>query len=141
MKRIAIYLLILIAVMLIPAKKMDIRDLEPIQVVWLHRENNHIVLETDTGDRGVGEDVGHALENMKQLSSGIVYLDTAQFLLISENAKEHIIEIKPYLKEKVRMCLWNGGDLQEAARYMQSHKTGIKLAKWEQQVILPKLPI
>lgn len=141
MKRIIIYCIILAGILWIPVERMEIRDLEPIQTVWMHLEDGNVVLETDTEDVGRGESVQKALEDMKTRSSGIVYLDTAQFLLVSRNAQEQIGELSQYLKDKVKISLWEGGDLKEAARYMQSHKIGVKLGKWSREVKLPKLPI
>lgn len=141
MKRIIIYCIILAGILWIPVERMEIRDLEPIQAVWMYREEGEIVLKTDTEDEGRGESVQEALEDMKEKSSGIVYLDTAQFLLVSDNAQEQIGELTPYLKGKVKISLWEGGEIQEAARYMQSHKIGVKLARWRESVNLPKLPI
>ena len=141
MKRIIIYCIILAGILWIPVERMEIRDLEPIQAVWMYREEGEFVLKTDTEDEGRGESVQEALEDMKEKSSGIVYLDTAQFLLVSDNAQEQIGELAPYLKGKVKISLWEGGEIQEAARYMQSHKIGVKLARWRESVNLPKLPI
>lgn len=141
MKRIIIYCIILAGILWIPVERMEIRDLEPIQAVWMYREEGEIVLKTDTEDEGRGESVQEALEDMKEKSSGIVYLDTAQFLLVSDNAQEQIGKLTPYLKGKVKISLWEGGEIQEAARYMQSHKIGVKLARWRESVNLPKLPI
>lgn len=141
MKRIIIYCVILAGVLFLPAEHMDIRDLEPIQAVFLYREAENVVLKTDTEDVGRGETVQQALEDMKTKSSGIVYLDTAQFLLVSKNAQEHIAQIAPYLKGKVKVSQWEGGELQEAARYMQAHKIGVKIRDWSDGVKLPKLPI
>lgn len=141
MKRIIIYCIILAAVLLLPVEHMEIRDLEPIQAVFLYREAGEVVLKTDTEDEGRGETVQKALEDMKAKSSGIVYLDTAQFLLVSENAEEEIAQIAPYLKGRVKISQWEGGELQEAARYMQAHKIGVKIRNWRNGVNLPKLPI
>ncbi len=141
MKRIIIYYIILAGVLFLPVDRMEIRDLEPIQAVFMYQEEEEVVLKTDTEDEGRGESVQKALEDMKTKSSGIVYLDTAQFLLVSENAEEHIAQIAPYLKGKVKIGQWEGGELQEAARYMQAHKIGIKIRNWSGNVKLPKLPI
>ena len=141
MKRIIIYCIILAGIFWIPVEKSEIRDLEPIQAVWMYMENGEVVLVTDTEDEGRGESVSEALDVMKEKSSGIIYLDTAQFLLVSETAQEKVSEIIPFLKAKVKVGLWEGGNLKEAARYMQSHRTGVKLGKWNAYVKLPKLPV
>lgn len=142
MKRIILYCLILIGVTMIPLERTDISSLEPIQAVWMHKEEQTLTLRTDTDDTGTGKTVEEALAEMKYHSSGIVYLDTAEFLLVSPAAKEHIAEMKPILKGSVKVCLWEGeGELSEAAAYMQAHKTGCRLDKWEPQVKLPKMPV
>lgn len=141
MKRIIVYCLILGALCFVPVKGQDVADLEPIQAVWITCEEENIVLETDTGDKGTGATVEAALREMKKRSTGIIYLDTAQFLLVSENVQDAVNEVRPYLKGRVKVCLWDGGKIEDAAKYMQAHKIGVKLRKWNEDVKLPKLPI
>ena len=141
MKRIVMYCVILAVLCVLPVERQDVADLEPIQAVWLSREEDTVMLETDTQDQGSGKTVSEALADMKQKSLGIIYLDTAQYLLVSENAREHIPDIAPYLKGSVRICLWDGaGEVADAARYMQSHKTGCKLKNWHLKTPLFSLP-
>ncbi len=141
MKRILCYCLILAFLWFAPVKGQSIADLEPIQAIWLSREDDRVVLQADTEDKGEGGSVSEAFENMSKKSSGIIYPDTAQYLLVSENAVDMIPEMKTYLKGKVKVCLWEGGDLSEAAKYMQAHKTGLMLKKWQPGAKLLKLPI
>lgn len=122
-----LYCIILILVLFAPVNKQDIGDLEPIQAVWMYTENGKIALKTDTGDYGVGDTVQSAVQTMKQNSEGLVYLDTAQFLLVSKDAVEYIDEIMGMLKKSVKVCQWEGNDVLAAARYMQSHKMGNKI--------------
>lgn len=137
-----IYILIVTALVLLPVRPTDVGELEPIQAVWLSIEDAAVTLETDTEDKGSGKTVQEALENMKRLSHGIVYLDTAQFLLVSEKALDKIPQIQPYLKGSVKLCLWEGeGSVADAAAYMQAHKTGVRLSRWQADVKLPNLPL
>ena len=142
MKRVVLYILILTGIVLIPVRPSDVGELEPIQAVWLTVENETVTLQTDTQDKGSGATVSEALKNMKLLSEGIVFLDTAQFLLVSENAIDKIAEIEPYLKGSVKVCLWDGeGELCDAAKYMQAHRFGCRLSQWQIEVKLPNLPL
>ena len=141
MKRIVLYCLILAGVLLIPVERTDISSLEPIQAVWMYKDGENLTLQTDTDDTGTGRTAQEALSEMKYHSSGIVYLDTAEFLLVSSSAIEYIAEMKSILKGSVKICLWEGeGELSEAAAYMQAHKTGCRLDQWQPQVKLPKMP-
>lgn len=141
MKRILFYIIILLAVTALPVHYQDVADLEPIRAVWVSAEEKTVILQADTGDRGRGETVEEALSQMKRESPGIVYLDTARILLISEGAEKHIPELQKVLKPSVRVCRWNGnGALSTAADFAQAHKTGVKLGEWTSAVKLPNLP-
>lgn len=141
MKKIILYIFIMIGTLLLPTEKQDVANLEPIQAVWLRSENEKLILQTDTEDIGIGRTVAEALADMKLHSPGIVYLDTAEYLLVDENATTHIQELNGILRKSVHVSLWNGeGELVEAARYMQSHKSGMELGDWAQGTELEKIP-
>ena len=142
MKRIVLYVLILAAVFLLPIKPAEVENLEPIQTIWLYTENGNPVMQTDTEDKGSGASISEALEDMKLHSDKLVYLDTAQYLLVSEDAVDKISEIQPFLKESVRICLWDGaGEMAEASMYMQTHEIGCRLSQWNPGVKLPNLTL
>lgn len=142
MKRVLIYCLLLIAVVLIPVERLDVGKLEPVQAVWAYRQNENIVLETDTEDKGSGQTVEEALEDLEAHCLGIIYLDTAQFLLVSEDMQEQIPELGQYLKGSVRLCVWDGkGSVEDAAKYMAAHEIGCKLRRWVPTVKLPNLTL
>lgn len=141
MKRTVLYALILAALLFAPLERTEIANLEPVQGVWMYVEDGKIVLETDTEDKGIGATAEEALRNMKQQSAGIIYLDTAQYLLVTE-AEDQIPMLKPYLKGAVRLCRWSGkGKLSEAVEYADAHAMGLKLRDWKTDVKLPNLPI
>ncbi|MBR4017437.1 MAG: hypothetical protein IKK11_06465 [Oscillospiraceae bacterium] len=138
--RILAYTLILSALFFVPLDRVEIADLEPIQAVWLFQDGEEIILKTDTEDIGKGATVQEALINMKENSSGIIYLDTAQYLLVSQSAQQQIADMQPYLKGSALVCIWNGqGDMSEAVKYADSHKVGGKLKNWKPDSELPSL--
>ncbi len=141
MKRVILYILILTALLFAPLERVEIANLEPVQGVWMYVEDEKIVLETDTEDKGVGATAEEALMNMKQKSAGIIYLDTAQYLLVT-NAEHQIPVLQQYLKGTVQLCSWSGeGDLTEAVMYADAHNIGWKLQDWTPNVKLPNLPV
>lgn len=140
--RIVLYVVILAALFLVPLQHIEIANLEPIQAVWMHKENGNVVLETDTEDKGRGVTVADALDDMKRNSTGIIYLDTAQFLFVSEVAHEEIRTVQPYLRKSVRLCRWDGdGNMKLAVEYADSHKIGLKMKDWEMIGNLPELSL
>ena len=142
MKRIVFYCIILIGAMMVPVQRQDIAALEPIQAVYLHQEGDVLVMQTDTMDKGTWITAKEALSAMQNQSSGIVYLDTAQYLLVTDETVSYIEEMIPLLKGSVKVCLWEGeGDLREGAKYMQAHKIGCRLDQWQNGVKMPKMPL
>ncbi len=138
--KLILYCIILVLIFLAPVNKQDVGDLEPIQAVWLHIENGTVVLQTDTGDYGAGATVESAIAVMKKNSEGVVYLDTAQFLLISENAVELMENMAKNLRKSVKICLWEGNEVKSAARYMQSHDMGYHFDEVQGGKQLQKIP-
>lgn len=142
MKRILIYCVIVAGVLTIPVRRLDVGDLIPVQTVWLYRENDRIVLETDTKDKGTGTTLEEALENLEENCIGIIYLDTAEFLLVSENAVDQLMPIKAFLKGSVKVCRWDqSAGVEEAGKYMAAHKIGLPLRQCREDKEPPILKI
>ena len=92
--------------------------------------------------RGAGQTVAEALADLKETSPGVVYLDTAEYLLVSETATEEITALVPYVKKSARLCRWEGeDDLETAANYAHAHKIGTKICHWKTDDKLPNLTL
>lgn len=140
MKRILIYIGILLVLWFVPVKGADLAQMHPVEVVHVYREGKSIVIETDTEDRGIGVTATQALTNLKETTSGFIYLDTAQYLLLTRETEETVEELRPHLKKSVQLCYGEiGVDLKEAARFLPSHSRLPQLKQWEVGVDLPYL--
>ena len=140
MVRIILYCVILSALLFVPLQRIEIANLEQIQAVWLHQENGDVILETDTADIGIGATVEEALIDMKANSTGIVYLDTAQYVFVSAEMLQQIPMLKPFVKLSVRLCRWEGqGGIQTAKAYADARDLGLKLSKWQGSSNLPEI--
>lgn len=140
MKRIVIYGLVLLLLYFAPVKGTDIGKMHPVEVLFLYHEEQSIVIETDTGDIGKGLTVHNALQDLKNTTSGIIYLNTAQYLLITETTKDAVEQLRPMLNKSLRICFAESGvDLKEAARYLPVHRDLPKLSDWTPYAQLPTL--
>lgn len=141
MKKIIIYVIVLLIALWIPVNRIDISNLEPIRAIWIDQENGKYVVSTDTEDIGIGDTVEQAVDMMKKGCEKIIYLDTAQYLLVSDNCKEAIGGISRFLKDKVKIGIWDGeGKIAKAATYMQTHRLGTKLKDYILGEKLPAVP-
>ena len=139
--KLIIYIVILLIALWIPVRKTDISNLEPVQAIWIDKNENGYVVKTDTQDVGVGETLQKALEEMKEHCDKLIYMDTTQYLMVSEDCKEAIAEISQHLKNKVRVCVWNGvGELKNAVQYVKSHRNGVAIKDYVPGIQLPTIP-
>ena len=142
MKRIIIYIGILALLLAAPVESADIGKLIPVQVVSIRKENDWVILETDTEDVGMGASAEQALKNLKDTASGVVYLDTAEYLLIGKDTQEEAEALRDSLKRTVRVCeIAKPVDLAEAARFLSVHGKLPKLKTWEKGKEVPVLSL
>lgn len=126
------YLAAVAAVLLLPSERMDIGKLKPVELIRMSMQDNQIVLKTDTGDIGKGETLELAVENMKKTTAGIIYLDTAEYLLLDRDMEENVESISNYLKDDVQLYQCRGEiNLEDAAAYLDIHGSGKKLRNWK----------
>lgn len=134
MKRIGIYIALLAAAMLFPVKGMDVGKLKPVGLIQLYKEGETVFLVTDTGDSGRGETVDSAFKNLEETTAGVIFLDTADYLLLSRTAVKEVGKIVEYLKPSIRVCLADKGiDPTQAAAYLAVHKPALKLKHYGKQ--------
>lgn len=130
--RIIMYIVLLSLLFLAPIERMDVADLLPVEAVAVYAEDGKVVLETDTENIGRGENASEALKNLKETASAVVYLDTAEYLIVSEEAEGWIDELRKYLKPSVRVCIADARKhVKEVAKYVDIHGNTIKLKHWK----------
>lgn len=140
MKRLLLYVLILAAVLAVPVKRVDVAKLQPVQTVAVYRHGRYYVIETDTGDMGQGTDPVAAYENLEKTTSGVIYLDTADYLLVTEGTTSAVEALRIYLKDTVELYRFLGSpDLKEVSKFLPVHGKGPKLKTWNEGVKLPVL--
>ena len=105
----------------------------------MDRVEDQVLVSTDVGAGGIGPTVKDAIENMKETTAGELFLDTADFLLVTERGQEELASIKELLKPSVRVCVANSEmDLKDAASYLAVHKLLVRLRQCSS---LKELPI
>ena len=140
MKRWILYAVVLAALLAIPVEPLDVGKLHPVQVVFAYKEEDWVVIQTDTGDVGIGETALQALKNMEETTSGVIYLDTAEYLLVTRDADDAIAELRAVLKPKTQICYAEPEiDTKEAGEFLASHEGLPKLKEWKTGQDLPVL--
>ena len=121
--RMILYILILSLLFFAPVERLDVAKLQPVQTVAVRVVEEQLQIITDTDVQGIGKTIAEAVANLEQNTPGVIYLDTAQYLLLTEDALEEISQLKDYLHESVFVSKWDGeGGVSEAAKYLSVRK-------------------
>ena len=134
-----LYVLIIIGSLVLPVEKADVAKLQPVEAVALCKKDGKTEMFTDTGAWGSGRNANEALADMLKNTPQLIYLDTADYLMVNAEAIEEINELRRDLKGSVSLCLWEcEGELQDAIKYFSAHGELPKLKNWRYGDRLPE---
>ena len=140
MRRIIVYVLVLVIVLLVPVERTDVGKLRPVQSVAVFGEDEAVVIVTDTEDKGRGADAIAALEDLKDSTPAVIYLDTAEFLLVGQGMDGAVEQLRDYLKETVELYYYEGvSELESVSKYLEIHGEGPTMKQWQNGLDLPVL--
>lgn len=123
-----LYICILLAAVLVPDKGTDVGKLIPVEVVMISEDRGSITLRTDTGDSGTGDTLDAAISDLKAGAAGVIYLDTAEYLLLEEGLENQLNTIGGHLKGEVHLCHASEGiSLEAVADFLSVHKPEVTL--------------
>ena len=130
--RILLYVVILGLLFLAPVEQLDVAKLEPVQTISLRFTDGEIELETDTGNKGRGKNIADAVNDLEEKTPGVVYLDTAQYLLVTEEASPYVETLRHYLQTEILVSMWDGSaSVKSAAKYLDIRRDLPKLRDWK----------
>ena len=129
-----LYAALLIPLFFVPLNRVDVADLLPIEAVAVYMEGDQVVLETDSEHKGAGENAEAALAALKENTPAVVYLDTAEYLLVASDATEQVETLRPHLKPSTKVCVCEAaGRVKEAVKYLQIHCDLPRLKTWKKE--------
>lgn len=134
--KVLLYIVILAAVLLVPTRGTDVGKLIPVEVIAVSENRGLITVRTDTGDTGEGNTLAEAFSDLKDTASGVIYLDTAEYLLLEPGTENAIPELQAQLKGNLRICTAPEDiSLEGAAKYLSVHPSEERLNKVETEKI------
>ena len=109
----------------------DVGKLQPVQAVRVTKAGNAVVMQTDTGDIGVGTTPKSALMDMRYSTVGSLFLETADYLILQSGCEELLPELSEILRPSCKVCTVIGNANPEtAAEYLAVHEPGMSLRDW-----------
>ncbi len=107
---------------------VDVAALEPVELLYVNSQNGTYYLTTDTGSQGSGQTVAQAISDLKAKSSGKIFLNTAEHLLLTPSAWESVERFSQHLRPDCGVVIVEGEpDLETAAQFLRTHKPGFTL--------------
>ena len=123
-----LYAGILLGVLLLPERGTDVGKLIPVEVVAISESDGMVSVGTDTGDVGRGQTLEAAITDLKASARGIIYLDTAEYLLLETGTEHHLNTVERHLKPGVHLCYAREGiDLEAIADFLSVHRPDVTL--------------
>ena len=118
--RIVIYIIVLALLLFAPLHRLDVALLEPAEVLAMRVTDSVVELETDIGHKGQGKTVDEAIKDLKENTPGVIYLDTAKYLLLTKEATACAQQLWSYLRRSIKVCMWDGqSSVSGAAEYLK----------------------
>ncbi|MDY4221373.1 MAG: hypothetical protein SOX71_02570 [Candidatus Faecousia sp.] len=132
--------LALMAFSLLPSPGTELGELRPVSVLAVETEDKQIRLSTDTMDVGVGETLDGALQNLEATSSGHLFLDTVENLVITERSRFLLPQLKKLLRPGVTVCVAASEmDMETIPEFLHTHVPSHHLADTDESTPLQKL--
>lgn len=127
MKRWLVLAVIAAAALMFPSRSAtDVGELLPVELLYVYKEENNIRVATDTGNLGVGKDLEEALADLKATAPGNIFLDTADYLIITAETVGLLPQLCEILRPSTEVCLGVNPD-SHAAAFLSAHKPGVTL--------------
>ena len=136
MKRIALWALLLaipVVLGLLPLHGTDAAKLEPAQILLLEATDRGLRIRTDTGAVGVGADPEQALSDLEQTAQGVLFLQTAETLVLTKDALSYLPQAarSQKLRPAAKVYALEGElpEAKEAAEFLAGHSAGVTLGQ------------
>ena len=110
----------------------DVGKLLPVQVVMVSRDEEKVVVQTDTGDFGVGDTLTAAVEDMKASAPGEIFLETAEHLLLAPACMDVLEDAAALLRPSCTLCLVEGEpDMEKLGDFLKLHAPSVTLMEYK----------
>lgn len=140
MKKWLIMFLALLAFAVLPTSGTELGELHPVSLLMVRSRGKQIQLYTDTLDRGEGETLDAALKNLEDTTPGHLFLDTVEYLILTERTKYLIPQLKQLLRPGVAVCIGEEElDVQALPEYLKTHAPQTSLRDADEKTPLQKL--
>ena len=140
MKNRIVILLALLVFTALPSSGTELGELHPVSLLVIRTQGKKLQLLTDTMDMGEGETLDAALRNLEDTTSGHLFLDTVENLILTEETQFLIPQLRQILRPGVAVCATKSElNPETASEYLNSHIPRYKLSDVDEYTPLQML--
>ena len=130
-----------LALLLLPQRGTEVGKLLPVETLLIEKQAGQYRVSTDTGNTARGDSLENAVESLRVEAPGIIFLDTADYVLLTRETTECMEKLTDYVRPGTRVYEIEGAaDMEEIGTFLRAHGPDTplyRLQKGEQE--LPKL--
>lgn len=110
------------ACLLSPFQGTDVGKLRPAQWVYLSRDGETVLVRTDLGDLGKGGGVGEALGDLMESAPGALFLDTADYILVSPECADLLPNMGGWVRGAAEVYVTAASPDEETGAFLEAHR-------------------
>ena len=140
MKRWKLVFAAVISLMLLPrGQGVQFQKLLPAELVYIERQKDQICVYTDFGGLGKGRTLSDALDDLRETASGEVFLDTVEYILLTEETRKEIPELRNHFRLSSAVMLATGSlEMEGLVQFLSAHRPEVSLKDY--LTGMPRLP-
>lgn len=116
-------LLAMIVISLLPSRGKEMGEIMPAAVLEVTAAEDKVLVRTDDGNQGAGENLIDAIQDMQDNATGYILLDTLEYILIDEKRSDILKDAENVLRPSIKVCSMRGSeDLKKTAEWLSVHR-------------------
>lgn len=130
-----------LALLLLPQRGTEVGKLLPVETLLIEKQAGQYRVSTDTGHTARGDSLEKTVDTLRAEAPGILFLDTADYVLLTGEAEECTEKLPNYVRPGTRVYKLEGTvELSEIGPYLKTHGPDTPLYRLQKRELrLPKL--
>lgn len=118
---------------ILPFRAHDVAELLPVETVIVSREDGQIRIDVGAGVHALGRTLSEALAHLREQVSGFVFFQTAEQVIVQENAADTVSEIVEESAFRPAAGIYRTPDADldpdAVSRYLHTRHTALTLSE------------
>lgn len=130
-----------LALLLLPRRGTEVGKLLPVETLLIEKQAGQYRVSTDTGHTARDDSLEKAVDTLRAEAPGILFLDTADYVLLAGEAEECAEKLPNYVRPGTRVYKLEGTvELSKIGPFLKTHGPDTPLYRLQKRELqIPKL--